>query len=273
MNPEPDDQKDLNHLMLTQYRGGNRDDNKNYQGVPAEADADRGLKIGFSKFAGVIFDAVVAVIATVTTAITALQTALVTILTTIATNISSAATTVSTAISNLSSALVTAINNFSTAMTTAIGLVSTALGTINTTIGGITTALAGVATIATESTAIRKQALVKLIAAGQFGNAGETDLNSTAASPWVALAAYDNCYIEIVNADSAAGSVTLIHGAAGNTIPAWHLGIDAGTGGEGFPIQAGERIRVDIGTIEASDRLNGKALTTNVRWALYGAAR
>lgn len=203
MNPEPDDQKDLNHLMLTQYRGGNRDDNKNYQGVPAEADADRGLKIGFSKFAGVIFDAVIA-------AITALQNALVTILTTIATNISSAATTVSTAISNLSSALVTAINNFSTAMSTAIGLVSTALGTINTTIGGITTALAGVATIATELTAIRKQGQGRRITAGDF---------ATGAGTTVTLgAAYNKINIKVCNRDTAVGDVEIQHTDSGGTV-------------------------------------------------------
>lgn len=260
MNPEPDDQQSFNRLMLSQHSGGNRDDNKNYKDVPAEADPDRGLKVGFSKFAGVIFDAL-------TAAITALQTALVTILTTIASNISSAATTVSTAISNLSSALVTAINNFSTALTTALGLISTALGTINTTIGGITTALAGIATIATESTALRKQGQNDFIAAGAFAGGAVADLSSALAGN------YNNCRAIITNGDTTAPQVaTVVHLAGGGATAAYHLGDATGGTALGYPLQPGESRVINIGRMKTSDKLRGCASSTAVKWALYGAA-
>lgn len=260
MNPEPaDDQQSLTRLLLSQHTGGNRDDNKNYKDVPAEADPDRGLKVGFSKFASVIFDAL-------TAAITALQTALVTILTTIATNISSAATTISTALSNLSSALVTAINNFSTAMTTAIGLVSTALGTINTTIGGVTTALAGIATIATEATAIRKYTQVNYIEAGVFATGAVANLSA-------ALAAnYNNCEVVVTNGDTTNPQVvTVVHLANGGATSTYLLGDSTGGTALGFPLQPGESKTIPIRRMKTSDRLKGCASSANVTWILRGA--
>lgn len=127
-------------------------------------------------------------------------------------------------------------------------------------------------TVATEQTAIRKQGQLDLIAAGSFGAVAMADLNSTLATPYVAAANYNNCYVVIVNGDYAtAQMVTLSHLGLGGTVEAWRLGDGTGVSTVGAQIQPGEERIIKIGRMKTSDKLRGKASTTAVRWALYGA--
>lgn len=128
-------------------------------------------------------------------------------------------------------------------------------------------------TIATEQTAIRKYGQVDLIASGSFATGAMADLNSTAASPYVAAANYSKCYVVIVNGDyTAAGLVTLSHLGLGGTVEAWRIGDSTGVDSVGAQIQPGEERIIEIGRVKTSDKLRGKASTGNVRWALYGAS-